>query len=106
MKINANRTVRTRAAAGVLFPGLFVAACAGPAMAGQSEVCQNGISQAYAELKQAKAQGLDGVVAVAEAGSLLTTAKIQQQFEKYPECIDSVKRARKYIRQARSSGSG
>lgn len=31
-------------------------------------------------------------------------AKIQRQFEKYPNCVDKAKRARHYIRQARCGG--
>ena len=106
MKIKANGSIRATATAGVLSLGLLVAPYSSQAAAGQAEICKNGISQAYAELEQAKAQGLDGVVAVAKAGSLLTAAKVKEQFEKYPNCIDKVERARKYIRQARSSGSG
>ena len=104
MRINSNRPLRTVAAAGLLSLGLLVAACAGNAPPSQVAACKNGLSQAYSEFEQAKADGFGGAVAMTKAGSLLSAAKIQQQFEKYPNCIDKVKRARHYIRQARSGG--
>jgi hypothetical protein len=66
----------------------------------QKVACANGLSQAGHELEQAKVNGFSGTVAWTKAASLLAAAKIQQQFEKYPNCIDKVKRARVFIRDA------
>jgi len=104
MKIKANGTLRIVATAGGLTLGMLIAGCAGNAPPGQVNACKNGLSQAYSEFERAKADGFGGAVAMTKAGSLLSAAKIQQQFEKYPNCIDKVKRARHYIRQARSGG--
>lgn len=90
--------------AGMLSLGLLVAACSGTASQAQVNACKNGLSQAYSEFERAKSDGFGGAVAMTKAGSLLSAAKIQQQFEKYPNCIDKVKRARHYIRQARGGG--
>jgi hypothetical protein len=105
MRFKANRTMSIAATAGFLAVGLFLAACSGTASPAQASACKNGLSQAYSEFEQAKADGFGGAVAMTKAGSLLSAAKIQQQFEKYPNCIDKVKRARVYIRQARNGGS-
>lgn len=59
--------------------------------------CDNGLETAYKELDFAKANGFDGTVEYAKAASLLGAAKVQQQFEKYPNCIDKVERARALI---------
>jgi hypothetical protein len=104
MKFEVNRSMKIAATAGVLSLGLLVAACAGTAPPGQVNACKNGLSQAYAEFERAKTDGFGGAVAMTKAGSLLSAAKVQQQFEKYPNCIDKVKRARHYIRQARAGG--
>ncbi|MDH5559035.1 MAG: hypothetical protein OEZ03_16935 [Alphaproteobacteria bacterium] len=104
MNIEMNPRIRAVATTSVISMALFLAACSGNASASQAAACKSGLSQAYAEFEQAKAEGFDGAVAMTKAGSLLSAAKIQQQFEKYPNCIDKVKRARKYIRQARNGG--
>ena len=78
-----------------------IAACAGaprdPALA---EQCQSGLKTAYQELDFAKAKGFDGTVDYTKAASLLSAASIQQEFGKYPNCVDKVKRARYYIEQS------
>jgi hypothetical protein len=60
------------------------------------------LSMAYAELDRARANGFDGTVEWTKAAGLLTAAKIQQQFGKYPNCIDKVRRARYYIHRAQA----
>lgn len=104
MDFMKSRTIRTVATAGVFSLGLMLSACSGNASPAQAAACKNGISQAYGEFEKAKAEGFGGAVAMTKAGSLLSAAKIQEQFEKYPNCIDKVKRARVYIRQARTGG--
>lgn len=105
MKFEFNGSIGITATAGLLSLGLLLGACSGTASQAQINACKNGLSQAYSEFEQAKADGFGGAVAMTKAGSLLSAAKIQQQFEKYPNCIDKVNRARHYIQQARNGGS-
>ena len=63
--------------------------------------CENGIKIAYRELDIAKAKGLDGTWEITKAATLLTGAKLQAGFGKYPNCIDKVRRARRFIARAR-----
>ncbi len=79
-----------------------LAGCSGEKSLQQAAACRNGIDTAYKEFSNAKSEGFGGAVSMTKAGSLLSAAKIQEQFEKYPNCIDKVKRARHYIAQARS----
>ena len=77
---------------------LFVSAgCAGNPNSSQAHQCENGLSVAYKELDYAKTKGFDGTVEYTKAASLLSAAKIQSEFGKYPNCIDKVNRARAYI---------
>lgn len=79
----------------------LLSACAGaPARPDQAHECATGLRVAYSELEDARAHGFDGTVEWTKAAGLLTAAKIQQQFGKYPNCIDKVRRARYYIHRA------
>lgn len=88
-----------------LFPRLAVFALVLPLLAGCSgnpnsslaKQCSDGIDVAYSELNLAETQGFSGSVSWAKAASLLTAAKVQYEFEKYPNCIEKVNRAREYI---------
>lgn len=104
MNLKGMKAGQVAVAAALLATGIFLAACSGNASQAQINACKNGLSQAYAEFERAKADGFGGAVAMTKAGSLLSAAKVQQQFEKYPNCIDKVERARHYIRQARAGG--
>jgi len=55
---------------------------------------------AYQELDFARANGFGGTVDWTKAASLLSAASIQEEFGKYPNCVDKVKRARYYIGQS------
>ena len=78
-----------------------IGACAGPPKdAALAEQCESGLDAAYRELDFAKAKGLDGTVDYTKAASLLSAAAIQQEFGKYPNCVDKVRRARYYIEQS------
>ncbi|AOU97236.1 hypothetical protein BI364_03800 [Acidihalobacter yilgarnensis] len=80
---------------------LLLSACAGaPLHQNQANECSDGLRTAYSELEQARAHGFDGSVEWTKAAGLLTAAKVQQQFGKYPNCINKVRRARYYIHQA------
>ncbi len=80
-----------------------LAACSGAPknikIAGQ---CERGLKAAYEELDFAKAKGLGGTVDWTKAASLLSAASIQQEFGKYPNCVDKVRRARYYIAQSQT----
>jgi hypothetical protein len=80
---------------------LGLGACTGMPRISQAEACANGLDRAFNELEDAKAKGFSGTVSWVKAASLLSAAKVQQQFEKYPNCIDKVHRARQYIRMAK-----
>ncbi|OBS08607.1 hypothetical protein [Acidihalobacter prosperus] len=80
---------------------LLLSACAGaPTHPNEAHECASGLRTAYAELEQARAHGFQGTVEWTKAAGLLTAAKVQQQFGKYPNCINKVQRARYYIHQA------
>jgi hypothetical protein len=63
--------------------------------------CANGLDSAYRELNQAKVDGLSGSVNWGKAASLLSAAKVQQQFEEYENCVIKVRHARRYLSEIR-----
>jgi hypothetical protein len=63
--------------------------------------CENGLRAAGRELDIAKARGLGGTWEITKAATLLTGAKVQSEFGKYPNCIDKVRRARAFIARSR-----
>jgi hypothetical protein len=78
-----------------------IAACAGaPKDIELAKQCESGLKVAYEELDFAKANGFSGTVDWTKAASLLSAASIQQEFGKYPNCVDKVRRARYYIEQS------
>ncbi len=79
-----------------------VAGCAGNPNSSLARQCENGLSAAYQELDFAKAKGLDGTVEYSKAVGLLTAAKVQLEFGKYPNCIEKVDRARAFISRSRT----
>lgn len=62
--------------------------------------CARGLAVAGEELNDAKVKGFDGTVAWTKAASLLAAAKVQQQFDKYPNCVEKVARARAFLRRS------
>lgn len=66
-----------------------------------ADQCAYGVNQGYKELDIAKVNGLGGTVEYSKAATLLTGAKIQQQFHKYPNCVDKTTRARNFIRESK-----
>jgi uncharacterized protein YceK len=79
----------------------LLAGCSSRISSDLAQECSQGLSQAEAEMQKAKADGLGDAVSLGKAAGLLTAAAIQKQFEKYPNCIDKVQRARAYIADAR-----
>ncbi len=77
--------------------------CTGnPRSSAQGRQCSQGLDAAYEELRAARADGFGGTVDLTKAASLLGAAKVQYEFEHYPNCIDKVRRARAYIKSART----
>ena len=81
--------------------GVLAAGCSWTPKRGQGVACANGLKTANRELQIAQTKGFGGTVAYGKAATLLAAAKLQQQFDKYPNCIEKVNRARSYIRQSR-----
>ena len=79
---------------------VVVSACAGNPNSRIANQCRDGLSTAYKELDYARVKGFDGTVEYTKAASLLGAAKIQEEFGKYPNCVDKVKRAREYIKRS------
>lgn len=85
-----------------VFAAVVAAGCASNPNASLGTQCEKGLSVAYQELDLAKAKGLEGTVEYTKAAGLLSAAKIQYEFEKYPNCIDKVKRARVLIAKSKT----
>jgi hypothetical protein len=66
-----------------------------PKLAGE---CERMLSIAENRLSDAKAKGFSSGVSITKATALIGAAKIQQQFDKYPNCIDKAKRAIEFIK--------
>jgi len=96
--------MRTLITTSLILVILVFAGCAGNPNSSLARQCENGLSVAYRELDFAKAHGFDGTVEYSKAASLLTAAKIQSEFGKYPNCIDKVQRARAYIAKSQAGG--
>ena len=76
-------------------------ACAGsPNDVELARQCENGLKSAYQELDFAKANGFGGTVDWSKAAGLLSAASIQNEFGKYPNCVNKVQRARHYIKKS------
>ena len=88
--------------AAVLAAALLLGACPGPPRDAElAQQCEDGLEVAYQELDFAKAQGFGGTIAWTQAASLLSAASIQNEFRKYPNCVDKVHRARYYIEESK-----
>jgi len=83
---------------------IAAAGCAGNPNSSLARQCENGLSIAYKELDFARAKGFGGTVEYSKAAGLLSAAKIQSEFGKFPNCIDKVDRARAYIAKSQSGG--
>ncbi len=83
----------------LLFP-LFSTCAGAPPNRQLANQCEQGLYSAFQELDQAKAKGFGGTVSWTKAATLLVRAKIQEQFEKFLNGIEKVKRARFYIQES------
>lgn len=66
--------------------------------------CKRGLAVANKELDAARLKSPAGSVYVTKAASLLGAAKVQQEFGKYPNCVNKVRRARRYLAKAAAAG--
>lgn len=87
----------------------LVSMWAGPAQAGKSglhaeEECKTTLQLANKELDEARVKGLAGSVYFSKAAGLIAGAKIQQEFGKYPNCLNKARRARLHLKRAAAAG--
>ena len=86
----------TRGAMAVLLGAVVLAGCErgerslGPA-------CRYELSEGGRELEYARANGLSDSVAWTKAASLLTAAKVQEQFGEYENCAQKAREARYHL---------
>jgi hypothetical protein len=71
------------------------------AKGGLAAECENGLKAASRELDLAKAKGFGGTVEFSKAATLLAGAKVQSEFHKWPNCVDKVRRARRFLAKSR-----
>lgn len=92
---------KSLAGAGLIMVSIMIGACSGNPGSTSAERCAQGLAAARGELNTARVNGFGGTVNWSKAASLLTAAKVQYEFERYPNCIDKVQRARAYLRRIR-----
>ena len=68
------------------------------------EECKKGLEAANKELDAAKVKSPAGSAYITKAAGLLAGAKVQQEFGKYPNCVNKVKRARYHLKRAAAAG--
>jgi len=77
-----------------------LAGCTGdPADRGLGPSCAAGLEAAKNELGKAKAAGFSDSVNWGKAASLISAAKIQQQFSEYQNCVVKTREARRLLRE-------
>jgi hypothetical protein len=64
--------------------------------------CADQLDAAWRELDIAKVEGFSGTVSYSKALTLLTGAKTEQQFERFPGCTEKAEKARFYIQESRA----
>ena len=84
----------------LLIAALSLAGCGGRIATPVGQQCSDGLRVANKELEEANAKGFGGHVDLVKAANLLAAASVQEQFEKFEGCVDKVRRARIYIREA------
>lgn len=88
-----------------IFSLFLIAGCqtnpASPPASLSARQCQNLLKLANQELNFGKAKGFSGTVEYSKAATLLAGAAIQYEFGKYPNCINKVKRARRFIKKSK-----
>lgn len=79
---------------------LLLAGCAGRIATEQGQACAAQLRIANQELEDARVKGLAGSIQWIKAANLLAAANARMQVEKFDSCLDKVRRARIYIREA------
>jgi hypothetical protein len=79
---------------------ILLTACSGNITSDHAIQCSDGLKAAEAELEEAKVKGFSGSISWTKAANLIVAANVQKQLERYPSCIDKVRRARLYIRDS------
>ncbi len=79
---------------------LALAGCAGKIASERGQACSQALHAANQELEDAKVKGLSGSIQWIKAANLLAAANARMQVEKFDSCLDKVRRARIYIREA------
>ncbi len=88
----------TRRGIAAILLTLGLTACAGDAAdRGLGPSCAAGLSAATKELKAAKAAGFSDSVEWGKAASLISAAKVQEQFGEYQNCVQKTRDARRFI---------
>ena len=62
------------------------------------EECRYQVDEGYKELDKAKSGNPAAMADIMRATGYLSSAAVQRQFDKYPECIEQAKRARELIK--------
>ena len=78
----------------------LIAGCETNPSSQSARECHQGLKLAQKELDIAKVKGFSGTVEYTKAAGLITGASVQYEFGKYINCIDKVKRARKFIKNS------
>jgi hypothetical protein len=87
-----------RAIPAAIAAALLLAACTGdPADRGLGPSCASGLDAANRDLGTAKAAGLADSINWGKAASLISAAKVQQQFSEYQNCVIKTKEARRLL---------
>jgi hypothetical protein len=91
-----------------LILSVLVSVWTGAAQAAQTiaaeQGCKAGLAAGNKELDAARLKSPAGSVYITKAASLLGAAKVQQEFGKYTNCVNKVKRARYHLRRAAAAG--
>ncbi len=80
--------------------GLALGGCGGKIATERGQACSQALHAANQELEDAKVRGLSGSIQWIKAANLLAAASARMQVEKFDSCLDKVRRARIYIREA------
>jgi hypothetical protein len=86
----------------LILPLMLLTACSGKVGTREAAECDAGLRIANKEMEDAKINGFGGALEITKAAGLLSAAVVQKTFEKYPNCIDKVQRARAFIREAQA----
>lgn len=102
MRINSRAVYFSLMLSGLVWMWTGAALAAGSLQT--EEECKRTLEAAGKELDAARLKSPAGSVYITKAAGLLTGAKIQQEFGKYPNCVNKVRRARYHLKRAAAAG--